>query len=292
MFTDPPPTQYDIHFSIFGIPVRVHPLFWAVAVMLGLSLRNMTNVLLWMVALFLAILVHELGHALVMRYYGLRPWITLHGFGGLAAYDSSQLGYSRANTWIRQIFISAAGAGAGFLLALILIGICLILGYKVMVIAGIDTGYITIFGIKSGLLTLSDPTESYTGLNVAIWGIQSEKISIFIYFLLRVCIIWGLVNLLPVYPLDGGQIWREILLRFNAREGIRRSLILSTVTATLLAAFFLFNVLRDVRSATEMGVPLGKAFHITSLFIPGLFGYLAYSSWATLQAYTGNRPRW
>ena len=31
LFQLPPPTRYDLRFTIAGIPVRVHPLFWLVA---------------------------------------------------------------------------------------------------------------------------------------------------------------------------------------------------------------------------------------------------------------------
>ena len=33
----PEPTAYDLRFRFLGIPVRVHPLFWLVTAMLGLS---------------------------------------------------------------------------------------------------------------------------------------------------------------------------------------------------------------------------------------------------------------
>ena len=46
-----------------------------------------------------------------------------------------------------------------------------------------------------------------------------------------ICVFWGLVNLLPIYPLDGGQIAREILLLISPRDGIRQSLALSIFAA-------------------------------------------------------------
>jgi len=76
----------------------------------------------------------------------------------------------------------------------------------------------------------------------------------------------GLVNLLPVYPLDGGQIAREIFTAFNAQEGIRNSLTLSIFTGG--------------------GVALYAIMH-REWFIAIMFGLLAYSSYTTLQAYSG-----
>ena len=37
LLQDPPPTQADLHFELFGFPVRVHPYFWLIALLLGLN---------------------------------------------------------------------------------------------------------------------------------------------------------------------------------------------------------------------------------------------------------------
>ena len=42
---------------------------------------------------------------------------------------------------------------------------------------------------------------------------------------------------MPVFPLDGGQIAREILLWFSPYDGFRQSVVLSIITAGLLAVF-------------------------------------------------------
>jgi Zn-dependent protease len=39
---------------------------------------------------------------------------------------------------------------------------------------------------------------------------ESPTLNLFILYLLYVNIVWGLVNLLPIYPLDGGQIARQL----------------------------------------------------------------------------------
>ena len=59
--------------------------------------------------------------------------------------------------------------------------------------------------------------------------------------LLHVNILWGLVNLLPIYPLDGGQIARELFTLGNPRAGIIQSLQLSAGAAVLVAAYALLN---------------------------------------------------
>jgi membrane-associated protease RseP (regulator of RpoE activity) len=46
---------------------------------------------------------------------------------------------------------------------------------------------------------------------------------------------WGVLNLLPIYPLDGGQITGVVLSMFNPRQGMRWTHIISLVTAGVLA---------------------------------------------------------
>jgi len=292
LFAEPPRSSYDVYFSIFGIRVRVHPFFWLVGLVLGHNAGTMTGVLVWIAALFVAILIHELGHALVMRRFGLRPWVTLYGMGGVTSYDPSQLAYSRANTWIRQILISLAGVGAGFVLVAVLIGVGLVLGYTFMMFVGMETGLLVQLGVNGpNVVTIAHDTQ-LAGFYVFLNGIPAVWVSNFVNDLLYICFVWGLVNLLPVYPLDGGHVSREVFLRFNPREGIRWSLIFSTVTSGSLAAFAVATIIRNARLIAEAGGRPGEALSSASPFIAMLFGYLAYSSYATLQAYEAGRRQW
>ncbi|HBO44748.1 MAG TPA: hypothetical protein DD670_12625 [Planctomycetaceae bacterium] len=284
MFGEPPRSPYDINFRLFGIPVRVHPLFWLVGLFLGMSAPEMSGMFLWVAALFIAILVHEFGHALTMRHYGLQPWVVLYGMGGLACYSPDQLSYSRANTSLRQILISLAGPGAGFVLAIVLMVASVAAGYGVSIFVGART-VLALKYIPGGpfLATVVRDTP-FVGVSALISGITAPIPNALANHLLFIGLAWGLINLLPVYPLDGGQISREIFVRFNPRQGIRYSLILSVVTAGVLAALFLLNVVQTPRGEVK-GVG-------ASLLVPILFGYLAYSSYATLQAYDRYRSGW
>jgi Zn-dependent protease len=251
---EPQRTPWDLHFSLLGIPVRVHPLFWVIAAVLGFNAappeakNPLLYLFVWIAAVFLAVLVHELGHALVMRSYGFSPWVTLYGLGGLTSAGQAHAYRSRgADTW-GQILISAAGPGAGFLLAAAIVGLLVLFGPGVEIF------------LIGGFL----PYVSVGGL------IGSLVFTAFVQYVLVVCIFWGIINLLPVYPLDGGQIAREILLQANPRDGIRQSLVLSIVTGVAVAVIGL-AALRDP-------------------FIAVMFGLLAYFSYAALQAYSGRGP--
>lgn len=193
---EPPRTSGDLDFSLFGIPVRVSPLFWLIGLVLGLGVadRSLLALAAWMVAFFVSILVHELGHALALMAFRQRPWITLYGFGGLTSHDPS-LGGRRPGA-LGEILISLAGPAAGFLLA----------------------------GLVFALLSVMPADRTL-----------SASMEVLLGAMLGINIFWGILNLMPVYPLDGGQVAREVLCLFSPRRGVRWSLALSMVVAVGLA---------------------------------------------------------
>jgi stage IV sporulation protein FB len=233
---EPPRTQYDINFALAGVPVRVHPLFWLVTILLGAGNdAKPAEVLIWTAAVFVSILVHEFGHAVLIRYYGWRPRITLYGMGGLASYEP---------TWHRtwpQVAISFAGPAAGFLLAAATVLAIRLAGHAVY----LDT--------KHFFRPVDfDPFRS-TNLNDLIFD------------LLFINIFWGFINLLPIYPLDGGKISQEVLNHFNPATGVRQSLMISIFTAGGMA----------VVTFTKLG----------SLWTALFFVYFAVINYQTLQQY-------
>jgi membrane-associated protease RseP (regulator of RpoE activity) len=143
-------------------------------------------------AIFISILAHELGHAMVGKMFGSHHvHIVLHGFGGLA------IG-ARGRSRFEEIQISAAGPGMGFLLA----------------VPFAVTFAKTPFGqmwIADRLPFLSDYVTRFVSATGGPTNITNIYLMMFIYSMLWVNIMWGLVNLLPVYPLDGGQICAEIV---------------------------------------------------------------------------------
>lgn len=239
---EPPRTQADLQFSLAGIPVRVHPLFWIMAVLLNIRAANFQSLAIWVVAVFVSVLLHEMGHALVMRFYGFYPSITLYGMGGLASYHPGSYS-ARGRGHLAQILISAAGPLIGFLLAgLILLAIRL-------------AGYRVAFGVIDWI-----PMAGFERLN-------PPALDLFLKDLLAVSIYWGLLNLLPVLPLDGGQIARELLTAANPRDGLRQVLMVSIVVGGLLAVVALLRW--------------------EDMFLALLFGYMAYGNYMALQAYSG-----
>lgn len=96
------------HFKIAGIPVRVEPVFFVMAVLFGLRYSNigLDVVGIWVAATFMSILVHELGHGMMLKVFGQPSSIVLHGFGGVTI-SQRRTGFSK----VRSVVVSLAGSG-------------------------------------------------------------------------------------------------------------------------------------------------------------------------------------
>lgn len=244
MFQIPPPTRFDLRFSILGFPVRVHPLFWVIALLLGSGGGDLFFIVLWVIGVFISILIHELGHALAFRRYGQEAEIILHFAGGLAVPQpvGFGMGYARvATTPNQQILIALAGPFAGFFFAAFVIVLSLALGGTVSF--NLLLGFIPIPSVRL--------PAGFSALNL------------FFIILLWINIFWGLINLLPVYPLDGGQVSRNVLIQRDPWNGARTSLWISVITGGAMAVIGL--------------LALG------SVYMALIFGFLAFQSWQMLQ---------
>ena len=256
---EPPRTGADLHFEIFGIPVRIHPFFWLMALMLGAQggTAEPIRILIWVLAVFPSVLVHELGHALAVRAHGWQARITLHGLGGLAAYNPTY------HTPRSAMLIAASGPAAGFALAAVILLALRIFGYQAGLIPTTATLDPAQMGVD-GILRLS-----LIAFDAYFTPFATPQMTFLVADLLEVNILWGLINLLPVVPLDGGQIAREVLIEANPAHGMRQSLWLSTIMAVGVALY---------------------AFAHGMLFVGLMFGYLAYQSYMALPSYGGG-PR-
>jgi len=157
-----------LRFRLFGIPVAVNPSFWFLTLFLQFSeLSRPSRLAAWVAVVFTGVLLHELGHALTIRAFGFTPAIELHGMGGLTAWDTRG-GMPGPG---KRLLISLAGPFAG-----------IAFGFGTLIVA----------------LAAGQSSES-------IWS----RASIADYLVASIVWVnagWGILNLLPVYPLDGGQV--------------------------------------------------------------------------------------
>ena len=243
MFQAPPPTQFDLRFSIAGVPVRVHPLFWLIVLLFG-STGALIQIPIWIFVVFISILFHELGHAMAFRFYGIHSQIILHGMGGLTVPEATPWGTSWANVSPspkQEIIISLAGPFSGFLFAAITMALVFFTGGT----------------LHTSMLFGFIPLPLTATFN---W----QVLSIFVTMLLYVNIFWGMFNLLPVFPLDGGQVTRNILIQNDPYGGTRKSLWVSVISGVVIA--------------------LVGWLLMGSIYIALLFGILAFQSYQLLQS--------
>ena len=261
MLFEPTETAYDLRWRMFGIPVRVHPFFWLMTLLMGQSrLQLGVEFLLgWVGCVFVSILIHELGHVVVGRAYGAYGRIVLYSFGGLA------IGSNQLRNWTQRVAVSFAGPAAGFLFLGAILGLLFVVNRPLHAYGVATTGaclHIPIELLRM-LVNRDDMVAAF---------LQPEFAREVVDDLVWVNLIWGIMNLLPIWPLDGGQICREICGRISPFRGLRTSLIISLVAASLFAVYFLLAHLRP-----ELRLPFGSVY--TAIF----FGIFAFQSWQLLQ---------
>jgi Zn-dependent protease len=168
------------HFRIFGIPVRVEPVFFIISALLGLQLadEDVRYVFVWIGVTFVSILVHELGHALTLKAFGEPSEIVLQGLGGATM---SRRRLSKA----RSIAVSLAGS-------------------------------------LTALALLWLPARTINGSD---WILdKSLLVQNAVIFVAFANLWWSVANLLPIRPLDGGNVATEL---FGAPMARRISLVVA-----------------------------------------------------------------
>jgi Zn-dependent protease len=251
---EPQRTPWDLNFSFLGFPVRVHPMFWLFGLLISGSTDPMSAII-GLVVYFGSILLHELGHALMMRRFGRQSYIVLYMLGGLAIegspnpYETYYHPRSERRTPAEQIYISLAGPGIQFLLAFLIVVFVKSMGEEVRLA--------WFKGIMPMLFIEPSPSFSpqlYLLLASALW----------------INTWWPLLNLLPVFPLDGGQVAMAALTMRDPWAGQQRALQLGIGAGVAMAVF---------------------ALVIGSTFTAIMFGSLAYSNYAAYSQIIGRGGR-
>jgi hypothetical protein len=137
--------------------------------------------------------------------------VVLYQFGGLAIPDSWGRRHLRP---LQRLLVSAAGPLAQLLLA-------------GLIVAGLKLGgWLVPFPIAA----VAEPLGLYDGRQFA----SPFALALFM-FLLEVNVFWPLLNLVPVPPLDGGQIVREGLVAAGVNDAARISGVIGMATGAAVA---------------------------------------------------------
>jgi len=217
-----PETPYDLRFRFLDVPVRIHPMFWLVSAVLGWQNHDLGAVALWVACVLVSILVHEYGHALMGKAYYGSPSIVLWGLGGLCYSQSER------QTPGQRLAVILAGPGAGFALFGLLLLVTSLL-FQISPSEHLDA-ILSLVGFSH-----------FPGSVVSkfIEGAHSKGGGVFLattyLHLAWINLMWGLVNLLPLWPLDGGQATQILLSFVDRSRGPRWGHIVSLLVAGALA---------------------------------------------------------
>lgn len=195
-------------FRAFGIPVEASP---SAAFLLALILLSfgrggstaMIGSILVAGVVFVSVVAHELGHGLMVRRLGHRPLrVVLGAIGGVLMWDAARA------TRMDRIKVALAGPAVSLLLSVLAF-----VAYLPFHSSG-GFGFYAARSEPAVMLALLKMTLSATVV-----------LNLF----------WGIFNLLPIYPMDGGHALRSALgLRMPHRKALRTSLQISMATAGIV----------------------------------------------------------
>lgn len=209
--------------TISGIPLRMHWTFlfmFGWVVMAGMDKQgqlkwgHLSNLLLSVLTLFACVILHELGHALMARRFGIKTQnIVLLPIGGVAMLERLPVEPKQ------ELLVAFAGPAVNFLIALIFFPFLLTM----------DTALLKdmtsfLFNIKEGAF----PPFRVTFFN---W---------FLFFLVSLNIVVGIFNLIPAMPMDGGRILRALLAIKLPRH--KATQIAATIGAIISGGIVIYGV--------------------------------------------------
>ena len=204
-------------FPVGPFPVTVELSFLLMAVFFGYDRQGgVAGLVSWVIVVFVSVLVHELGHAVVGRSLGAKPRILLQGMGGLTLTP-----LPRKLTWGESVSLSVAGPAAGLLPGLAAAALLLATNPGLQALTG-----------RPGLLL-----RTFLGADG-----RSDFESLLFTFV-RTSLFWTALNLLPVLPLDGGNVLQATLAALRKKPSLSLAYGLSAAFAALLALCFYFRVL-------------------------------------------------
>ena len=178
---------------LFGVEIRIHVSFALVLLLAGFGQRTFSAIepargIALVAIIFGAVILHELGHALVGRHSGIPARaIVLLPIGGVTIFDESQPAIPQ--NWKRDIRIAIAGPVVNFLVG----------------------------GISAILVNVSIP-------QLRLWSDPYVTSNNLPHSLVWVNLWLAIFNLLPAYPMDGGRVLRAIFSRkMDAISATRRA---------------------------------------------------------------------
>ncbi|MBK6565672.1 MAG: site-2 protease family protein [Saprospiraceae bacterium] len=207
--------------TFWQIPVKIHWTFGLLLSLLvfsayknGFSLHQTIGFVLFFLCVFICVVFHEFGHALMARKFNVTTKdIILSPIGGVARLDNLP------KNPFQELMISFAGPAVNLAIAAILIPILHF---------GFDTGWPRLDDFK-----YDKPVEFFKYLAFV-------NIGLFIF------------NLVPAFPMDGGRILRSVLAM--QMDKVKATKIASLVGKVIAILFIIIGVFFQVLSLSLIGI--------------------------------------
>jgi stage IV sporulation protein FB len=190
-----------LSFRLLGIPVSIGPAIVVGLLLLGLLSRfSQFFLIAWVVLGIVALLAHELGHALVFRRFAVPSSIRFFVLGGLTVAEDGAAAERLSQT--RQALVALAGPAVSMAIGFASLALFLVVDQLAL-------------GVPFGARGIA-------------------------YLWLFVNLGWGVFNLIPIASLDGGQALRHLLgAALPGRAGVALGVGANLLAAALLAAIAL-----------------------------------------------------
>ncbi|MCB0593820.1 MAG: site-2 protease family protein [Lewinellaceae bacterium] len=211
--------------KFFGIPVQVHWTFVLIFVYVfyegmgkSLSWGEMGWIMVFVLALFACVVLHEYGHALTARRFGVDTRdIILSPIGGVARLDRLP------EQPMHEFLVAIAGP-------LVNIAIGAVLSFI-------------------PLLSSEESRQNFINFFMQVLYPQSNffvsdpsPFQYFVFGLVALNVVLAVFNLLPAFPMDGGRVLRALLsLRLGRMRATQIAVYIGQLIAVLLMAYGLWN---------------------------------------------------
>jgi stage IV sporulation protein FB len=234
VFFEPDETRYDLRWRMFGTSVRVHPLFWIVSVILGFDAFIKLGVG------FLFAWVGCVFFCVLLHEFG-HVWMgRLFGSRGrivLFSFGGLAIDSNRLRRRWQRILVSLAGPG-------------------------IQLVFLAILWFGGDWVLDSTPPAS------------QRAVGLVLSMLILINFYWPILNLLPIWPLDGGAVVREVCQGIAPARGTAFSLGVSMVVSGVLAVHGLM---------ASQGHPLLPYVPPFGMFTALFFAWFCVSSFQAMQ---------
>jgi Zn-dependent protease len=189
-------TAYDLNFRVGSIHVRVHPFFWITCALLGWYYTRPPYNFGFLILWIACCFISVLLHELGHVWMGMA--FGTHGHIVMWSFGGVAVGSNSLAARWKRIMVSLAGPGIQLVF------------------------WVILWFVTPWILP-------------AVSEDWYRPVAVFLGMLLTINLFWPLLNLLPIWPLDGGMVTRELCVAASPRKGVEISLLISIVVSGVLA---------------------------------------------------------